>query len=127
MKRSFIKILFKYFLSFCLFQKVLSQVPDCQFPEHHPENQVANNLINDKEACTNTYVECINTADETCFETYNNCLQEALENFKEAAVDYDLLIKLFMEAQNEADVDCNALCLYDILFKKLLENHIFCG
>ncbi|KAI8120826.1 hypothetical protein FF38_13532 [Lucilia cuprina] len=120
-------MLLKYILICCLLQQVLSAVKDCPFPEHHPEHQVANKLINDKKVCSDAYVQCITTSNQSCFETYNNCLKDVIEDFKEAAIDFDLLIKIVIETQNEVDIDCNSVCFYEIIFRKLLENHLFCG
>ncbi|XP_023304337.2 uncharacterized protein LOC111686222 [Lucilia cuprina] len=120
-------MLLKYILICFLLQQVLSAVQDCPFPEHHAEHHVANNLINDKAVCSDAYVKCITTSDQTCFEKYNNCLKDAIEDFKDAAIDFDLLIIIVIEAQNEADIDCNSVCFYEIIFRKLLENRVFCG
>ncbi|XP_037815006.1 uncharacterized protein LOC119605776 [Lucilia sericata] len=125
----------KYFVIYCLIQQVLllekEDSKECKFAEDSIERTAANDLHFFKGLCDEAYDQCYNADEdemkkEACAYPRNNCVNSLIGHYEAIIEDSEYATKLFKEALSGIADDCYGLCKYDLVFKKLVDEHVFC-
>ncbi|KAI8120845.1 hypothetical protein FF38_13531 [Lucilia cuprina] len=125
----------QFILFYCLMQHVLPMEVEvnneCKFAEDSLERTSANDLHFFKGLCDEAYEECYNAAEdelkrEACSYPRNNCVNGLIGHYETIIEESEYASKLFKDALSGITDDCYGLCKYDLVFKKLVDEHVFC-